>query len=226
MYDKLLIISIARSGSTFAYNTFMNRDTRIETSMDHQMLTNEPFDKSDYNTIYKYTDCSTNIISKVHVRHIKEYSLNNYINLFDTKLVMLRKSLFEASLSLAVSIKKEQWGVVRPMNNSVVDIDLEELSTNIQIVWQDMRYILSMQQQWDVQHILWLEDYDTDAKLWNTVTDTHSTSTELFKTHISPNKQNTVSNYTECWEHYLKIENMLSPIRNVSLHNGIVTYEN
>ena len=68
MYDKLLIISIARCGSTFAYNTFMNRDTRIETSMDHQMLTNEPFDKNDYNTIYKYTDCSTNIISKVHLK--------------------------------------------------------------------------------------------------------------------------------------------------------------
>jgi hypothetical protein len=112
------------------------------------------------------------------------------------------------------------------MNNSVVGIDLEELSTHIQNVWQDMRYILSMQQQWNVQYTLWLEDYDTDVKLWNTVTDTHSTSTELFKTHISPDKQNTVSNYIECWEHYLKIENTLSPIRNVSLHNGIVTYEN
>lgn len=226
MLDKLLVISNARMGSTYVYNTFREFDSRSKDTTENHLLTNEPFDKNDFDTVYKYTKEQPNIVSKIHARHIQSLGkdFKKYFDLFDKTLLLLRKDLFASATSLSVSVAKEQWGVHYPINDNVIKLDLDQLQKHIRQQWQDIRYLRSIARDYNINHSIWLEDYPTDISLWHIFNnkETMPNTGLSFPTYKSPQKSSTISNYDYCYELYLSVIQDLVPIRGLTIENNLI----
>lgn len=238
MSDKLLILSNPRMGSTFIYNAMRELDPHTRISQTEHMMTNEPFDKNPPGEVLTYTAAQPNIVSKLHGRHLRELGdiAGEYIGLFNLVVIMLRRDLFQSSLSLAVSMKKRQWGVLRPMDRTQVVIDLPTFTNYIHSQWADIGYLLGLKAEYPVDLTLWIEDYADKEALWAVFSNagkkvagaptttfkktTHDQS--AFISHRSPDKMVTVVNYSECLEHFTRVTESLPSLPGVSLKGGIV----
>lgn len=237
MSDKLLILSNPRMGSTFIYNAMRELDPHTRIGATEHMMTNEPFDKNPPGEVLTYTAAHANIVSKLHGRHLRELAdsgdiVGEYIGLFNRVVVMLRRDLFQSSLSLAVSMKKRQWGVLRPMDDSPVVIDLPTFTNYIHSQWADIGYLLGLKDEYPVDLTLWIEDYADKEALWavfsnrgkkvgDAPTTTFKKTTHdhaAFISHRSPDKTTTVVNYQECLEHFTRV----TSLPGVSLRRGMV----
>lgn len=231
MYDKLLILSLARSGSTWAWKTFLRWDDRIDDTVeDFDYYSNEPFDKFDNNKqIIDFTQQQKYFVSKIHKRHIDDNQdvIDDYINMFDYKLLVLRNNLFDTALSLSVSSQKNLWGVWGAMPDDQITVDCEQLISHVHTVWNDLNYLLSNRNKFNYNHTVWIgSKLGEDIDLWNQITDNRpiNCNKKRFINYISPDKKQVVINWQECLQEYYKVETSLQS--DYSSVKDCIVYEN
>ncbi len=231
LYDKILILSLARSGSTWAWKTFLRWDDRIdETVEDFEYYSNEPFDKFDDNgKILDFTQQQPYFVSKIHKRHIadNEDIIDQYVSLFDYRLLVLRNNLFETALSLSISDQKNRWGVWGAIPDDQITIDCKKLTSNVRSVWKDLNYMLSNRNRFNYNHTVWIgSQLGEDIDLWNDVTHNRpiNCNKNKFINYISPDKKQVVLNWNECLQEYLHTEQSLSS--DYSSVKDCIVYEN
>jgi len=195
-------------------------------------LGNESLDSHSTQELVRQTKLCPHHIAKLHWRHIQDNpECTPYLDLFDKKILLLRKNLFESSLSLAISLKKNRWGSFgRQIPDNIISIDPEFFDTTIRNQWTNIRNYKRKKLELGITDpIIWLEDMDSDETLWKTVTGkplpTHEISPfrrETFASDKSPSKKKTVENYDELYDWYLNATNTLGSIYGLEVHGELI----
>ena len=232
MYDKLLICGQPRGGTTWVFNTFSKYDTRLQynTAWDYE-IGNETLDKTnDIDKLLRAVANKKHFVSKLHARHFDNTRAMEYVDLFDERMLLLRRDLFNSSLSLAISTVKNEWGVKYQLSEDSVNIECKTLHQAITAQWQGIRYLRYSQDKICYTQRYWLEDLKSDNELWYNVTGTqipdinelNSKTMSMFKSYRSPNKKTTAGNYEQCVKWYQELEPMLSPIAGLTVEDGVI----
>jgi hypothetical protein len=232
MYDKLLICGQPRGGTTWVFNTFSKYDTRLKykTELDYH-LGNESFDKTtNMDKLIQHVSNKKYFVSKLHGRHFHNTRAMEYVDLFDERMLLLRKDLFNSSLSLAISTVKSEWGVKYQLSKDSVNISCEVLHQAISAQWQGIRYLRFNQNRINYTQRYWLEDLKSDNDLWRKVTGKdlpdldklNSKTINMFESFRSPDKKTTAKNYNQCVKWYQELEPVLSPIAGLKVEDGMI----
>ena len=232
MYDKLLICGQPRGGTTWVFNTFSKYDTRIKykTAFDY-VIGNESLDKTNnIGKLVRHVANKKHFVSKLHARHFDNNAAMEYVELFDERMLLLRRDLFNSSLSLAISTIKNEWGVKYQLSEDSVNINCKTLHQSITAQWQGIRYLRYSHDTIKYTQRYWLEDLKSDNELWYNVTGTqlpdtselNSRTVSMFESYRSPNKKTTAGNYEQCVKWYQEFEPTLSPISGLQVQDGMI----
>ena len=231
MYDKLIIFSNPRCGSTWAYNTFNLYDNRLKFNKTMPYLYGN--EALDHHTTQELVDRVSKFqyhVAKIHWRHVEDNpECQPYVDLFDRRILLLRRNLFEASLSLSISLKKNAWGVRKKIDDKPLEIAHEFFDNAVRTQWQNIRKYFRNSERLGIQDVYWLEDYKTDNELWTAVTSTALPDHQLlphrkkaFNTMRSPDKQSVVINYNQVVDWYNTIVPTLGKIHGLGVRGELI----
>lgn len=169
-------------------------------------------------------------VAKMHWRHVEDNpECQPYIDLFDKRVLLLRRNLFESSLSLSISLKKNRWGVMSPLDDKPVQFEYEFFDNAVRTQWQSMRKYFLNYERLGISRTIWLEDYITDGDLWKAVTNTELPDHQLlphrkkaFNTLRSPDKKMVVTNFNQVVEWYNTIVPTLGKINGLEVNGELV----
>ena len=169
-------------------------------------------------------------VAKIHWRHVEDNpECQPYIDLFDRRVLLLRRNLFESSLSLSISMKKNAWGVRKKLDDKPVDFSYEFFDSAVRTQWQNMRKYFRNIEKLGIQNVYWLEDYKTDSKLWQAITSTTLPNHQLspsrkkaFNTMRSPDKKMVVTNYSQVVDWYNSIVPTLGKIHQLTVDGEMI----
>jgi hypothetical protein len=226
MTQHINLISAPRNGSTYfgsvlrAYHSPESTNIQMKNSVVNRQATNEPFRNEDSNTVDNYSFFLDNLIvienlnKSVIKNHISQLVELEYYNLLERykrldlyNIVLIRKNLFESSLSAAIARTKNEWFNHRNFNSISISTDVFKNSIDHQI--KSIMDIANNNLNFKYHEIVYFED----LKFWprmdyfNTRLCKESdidnlqkiaAPSRLFK---SPNKIKIVENYEELYKY-------------------------
>jgi hypothetical protein len=143
---KLQILSIPRSGSAYL-RTMLNHQMR---DFDSYYTISEPFNKSKahlethYNQNYIIQNIidNKNVLVKSHIHELIDNDpiiIKKYLNVNWTTICLLRRDIFEASLSRAISLTTGIWDDCHPANSKLI-FKFKEFKKYIDetLLWTDL----------------------------------------------------------------------------------------
>lgn len=215
--------SVPRSGSTYVFRNLVELVitegwTQFDTVFNRKRSGSEPFRRKRSQQIFKSIkkfQTEQYWIAKVHnidIRNLKEEKLyNEFLKLPDYNILLLRKDLFEASLSQCVASIKQQW------TNNHDDIPIE-VSTDKFI--EMYNYQLNYNKSYDKKQkngmnfdkVIYTEDLTDDPNdIWRVLTGKDPVNPIINCVDKSPDKIKVVTNYYQLKDLYNEMRTSRCP---------------
>lgn len=200
-HKRICLWGVPRSGSTYVFYNLvehiLNSDWNKKFNTDFNVYRkgSEPFRQDVVSRVEEFEQ-EEYWIAKVHnidMRNLEEAGVYKRFECMpDYNILLLRKNLFECTLSLCIASIKQQWTNDHDAVPIVVPIDkfneMLEHQINYQNSYNDMTFDTT----------IYTEDLtDNPDDIWNVLTGNkpaHSIANSISK---SPNKQQVVENYQE-----------------------------
>lgn len=220
---RICLWSVPRSGSTYVFRNLVELVitegwTQFDTVFNRKRSGSEPFRRKRSQQIFKSIkkfQTEQYWIAKVHnidIRNLKEEKLyNEFLKLPDYNILLLRKDLFEASLSQCVASIKQQW------TNNHDDIPIE-VSTDKFI--EMYNYQLNYNKSYDKKQkngmnfdkVIYTEDLTDDPNdIWRVLTGKDPVNPIINCVDKSPDKIKVVTNYYQLKDLYNEMRTSRCP---------------
>ena len=202
---RICLWGVPRSGSTYVFYNLVDLVikegwTQFDTVFNRERSGSEPFRQGIKEKIKQF-QTEQYWLAKVHnvdVRNLKEEKLyNKFLKLPDYNILLLRKDLFEASLSLCVASIKQQW------TNDHDDIPIE-VSTDkfIEMYNHQVNYNKSYDGM-NFDKVIYTEDLTDDPNdIWRVLTGKDPVNSIINSIDKSPDKIKVVTNYYQLKDLY------------------------
>ena len=214
---RICLWGVPRSGSTYVFRNLVQLVitegwTQFDTVFNRKRSGSEPFRRKNISIKKKIKQFQTEQywLAKVHnvdVRNLKEEKLyNKFLKLPDYNILLLRKDLFEASLSLCVASIKQQW------TNDHDDIPIE-VSTDkfIEMYNHQVNYNKSYDGM-NFDKVIYTEDLTDDPNdIWRVLTGKDPVNPIINCVDKSPDKIKVVTNYYQLKDLYNEMRTSRCP---------------
>ena len=208
-HKRICIWSPPRTASTFVYYYLLKHLQNenwpgYNSVFNLQNIGSEPFRKKnpDYYKTFQSFQREPSWVAKMHVRDIRNLGslglLKSFINLTDYNILLLRKDLFEITISLCIAEIKNQW---IKQDDIPIEIDVEQFVESYykQLEWKNK--LLNLRIKYN--HKFYTEDLPDKNKLWSVLTGLEPKGFQNdYWTSISPDKSKVVINYDELKDYY------------------------
>lgn len=210
-HTKIIIFGAARSASTFCFHSLVkgkiSSDNRFDNDFNLLRLGGEPFRLNEKENLQTFNNWpSDNWIAKLHLLdllNLQDIDLaHKFIQRANYKLLLLRRNLLQATLSMCISVYKNQW---------VNDLDTREVTIPeqlfIDMLHQQWRTVLHLigRNDWNIEYdrIMYTEDIPNDPNTLYEIATDELTNNIVNEIEMSPNKNNIIINIEECksWYH-------------------------
>ena len=208
-HKRICIWSPPRTASTFVYYYLLKHLQNenwpgYNSVFNLQSMGSEPFRKSnpDYYKTFQAFQREPSWVAKLHNRDIRSLEslglLKSFINLTDYNILLLRKDLFETTISFCISKIKNQWIHQDDVPIKIGLADFQE-SYHQQVKWKND--LINSRIKFNYK--FYTEDLPDKNKLWSVLTGLEPKGFKKDKwTSISPDKTKVVINYNELKEFY------------------------
>jgi len=238
--NTIAIFGAPRSGSTFAFHNLVTglitNHKEYNSAFNHKRLGSEPFRKQhqmqERNMEYwksslrrrwklfpdSYWTAKFHLLDLMNAHQVE--IIDEVLDKINYKILLLRKNLWESSLSMAISMKKNQW--INNLDNKTISLTEEEFlwSLNVQIrninhLWGDNDFGIKYDQ------FLFTEDLtDNPSDVYEKITGNKLILDNTIAK--SPAKENIVTNMDQLHDVYNKAEKDLHG--KVTLEGDMVNY--
>ncbi len=205
---RICIWAVPRSGSSFLYTGLKkhlrNNYNNFNTLFNNLHRGSEPFrtTKEDYTAMLQAFKREPNWLAKLHsidLRHLQAHSIDKvFYDMCDYNIVLIRKDLFEATLSLCIAKQKKQF----INNQDSIPITIREsffereYGGTIDNTNRIIDYVKA-------DTVLYTEELPSNPNsIWGMLTGTEPIKLIDNPIEMSPDKQSVVTNYDELKELY------------------------
>ena len=197
-YKRICLYGVPRSGSTYVFYNLVEHVLNhcwngFDTDFNIYKKGSEPFRQDVKQKLqeFKNEECWLAKVHSIDIRNLEEENLyNEFVSLPDYKILLLRKDLFEATLSLCVASIKQQW----TNNHDDVQIYVDE-DKFIEMYNHQYNY-KNMYNEMQFDNIIYTEDLTEDPNdIWRVLTGQEPKILINNAIQKSPDKTNVVKNY-------------------------------
>lgn len=202
---RICMWGVPRSGSTYVFFNLVEHVIQqgwenFNTEFNRSRMGSEPFRKDVKQKLQEFKD-QEYWLAKVHsidIRNLKELNLyNDFANLPDYNILLLRKDIFQAALSLCVASIKQQW--TNDHDDLPIEISEEKF---IEMYTHQVNY-KNMYTNMHFDQVIYTEDLTEDPNdIWSVLTGQYPDNPITNTIEKSPDKTKVVTNYQQLKDLY------------------------